>query len=118
MAASGELASSGRRNRLVTIQEMTESAGPSGRPVETWTLLTRAWMARTDVTGWEREKAETLSSRLDVRWSMPYQANMDPESVNVPKFRRLVYKGKTYDIVNAIPVGTNAEIEMTTVAKG
>lgn len=113
------MASAGKRTRLVTIQQMTPSKGGTGRPVETWTTLTQAWMERedidlrTDIS--EHIAANQRSARSDVTWRMPFQASMDPEAIDVPRVRRLVYKGRIYDIVAAIPKGR--DIEMTTMAK-
>ena len=112
------VAMAGARNRLVTIQQMTETAGPSGRPVETWSALCDAWMLRDDSSGEEAFRNETLSSKYDTAWTMPYQADMDPERVNVPKYRRLTLYGRIYDIVTATPVGLNHQIQLLTIAKG
>lgn len=108
----------GQRRRLVTIEQMTESVGDSGRPVETWTPLTQAWMQRLDGSGQEAFHVEGLTSTYDTTWVLPYQADMDPEALNVPKYRRLSYAGRTYDIVSARPVGVNLQIALLTIAKG
>ncbi len=110
----------GLRTKLVTIQQVTDSKGPSGRPVETWTVLCQAWMEREDAS-LRPDMAEHYTtaqqfSRSDVIWRMPYQANMDPEVINVPKRRRLLYGGRVYDIVSATPIGQHAKIELTTMA--
>ena len=107
----------GARNRLVTIQQMTVSKGDSGRPVETWSTLTTAWMERIDLGGNERFRADQLSAKYDSRWRMPYQSDMDPDVVNVPKKRRLLYKERVYDIVTALPIGLNDTIELMTISK-
>jgi SPP1 family predicted phage head-tail adaptor len=112
------IAAAGARTKLVTIQQMTETVGPSGRPVETWIRLCDCWMKRDDSAGDEAFQNEGLNSRYDTRWTMPYQANMDPERLNVPKYRRLTYAGRIYDIVTAAPVGLNQQIALMTIAKG
>jgi SPP1 family predicted phage head-tail adaptor len=112
------VAAAGARTKLVTIQQMTETAGPSGRPVETWATLGQAWMRRDDSSGDEAFQNEGLNSRYDTRWTMPYQADMDPERVNVPKYRRLKLFGRVYDIVTASPIGLNHQIALMTIAKG
>ncbi len=106
----------GLRTKLVTIQQVTDSKGPSGRPVETWITLCQAWMERDDLTGTEHYTTAQEFSRSDVIWRMPYQSNMDPESLNEPKTRRLLYAGRVYDIVSAVPIGQHAKIELTTLA--
>ena len=114
------MASPGQRRRLVTIQALTDSKGPSGRPVESWADLTRAWMQREEVSlgpdQSEHFSMNKLVSRSDVLWRMDAQASMDPESVNVTKTRRLVYSGRVYDIVRAVPGKVPRTIELTTMA--
>jgi SPP1 family predicted phage head-tail adaptor len=112
--------SAGQRDRLVTIQQRPaiDVAGASGRPVETWTKLGDEWMSRHDVSGGERfvAGANQESAFSTVTFGMIYRADMDPETVNVPKLRRLVFQGRTYDITAATIVGNRRGIELTTIA--
>lgn len=108
----------GERDRAVTIQQLTESAGSSGFPVETWaTLVTPVWMRKLDVGSQERFAAAQLSAPYETQWEMGYRTDMDPELVNVPKTRRLLYGGRTYDITGASQIGRREGIELLTVAK-
>lgn len=100
------MTSAGRRNRLVMIQRGVDSKGGSGYPVTTWSDLGTAWMSREDVvlrgsTAIERIDVAQVAARSYTEWTLPFQADMDPESVDVPKTRRLVYSGRVYDIVSA-----------------
>ncbi len=109
----------GVRTRLITIQQLTESQGPSGFPVESWTTLTTVFASKADAVGRERFGANQLSSPFDTTWQMPYLSAVDPELVNVPKTRRVVYQGRVYDIVSASPVGElHRGIELQTLAGG
>jgi len=108
----------GERDRAVTIQQLTESSGTSGFPVESWTTLaTPVWMRRDDLRGNERFDAGQLSSPFDTRWEMPYREDMDPELVDVAKTRRLLYKNRAYDIVNGSQIGRRDGIELMTLAR-
>ena len=60
------MASPGQRRRLVTIQALTESKGPSGRPVETWAELTRAWMQREEVSGSEHFTTDKVPRTIEL----------------------------------------------------
>jgi SPP1 family predicted phage head-tail adaptor len=106
----------GDLDRLVTIQQLTDEIGSSGFPVETWTTLASAWMSKGDVSGRERLRAEQLSAPFDTRWQMHYRADMDPELVDVPKKRRLVYQGRSYDIVAAVQLNRREGVELLTLA--
>lgn len=91
----------GRRDRLVTIEKRTGVS--SGYPIETWVALTTAWMARNDATADERfvaSQAQEQAYQTTV-WHMPYLPEMDPDLVDVPATRRLVYAGRTYNIRSA-----------------
>ena len=109
----------GRRRRLVTIEQVVQSKGPSGRPVDSWEPLGMAWMAREDADMRpdiaEHIDANQRSARTDVTWRMLYQANMDSEVFDVARERRLVYLGRIYNIVRAVPDGP--DVVITTIAK-
>lgn len=101
----------------VTIQQLTESKGSSGFPVETWTtLIDLAWMSREQQRGSERFAGAQLSAPLTTRWEMRYHEDMDPDRVDVVKKRRLVYQNRIFDIVAAEHLGQQDGIGLTTLA--
>lgn len=106
----------GAMDREVVIQQLTEPESASGFPVETWTTLDTVWMEKLAVTGSERFRAAQLSAPIDVRWRCYYREDLDPDSVDVAKTRRLLYQGRVYDITAAIEIGRQDGIELTTVA--
>lgn len=108
---------SGKRDKKVRIEQLTapDAAGTAGEPVEAWTRLTDVFMEKVDTTGEEAFRADQLSARYDTRWVMPYLMSMDPDTVDVPKTRRLLFKGRYYDITNAALIGSNAGIEIMTL---
>lgn len=106
----------GQRNKPTTLEQKTDSVGSTGFPVETWTTLaTPVWMFREDVKGDERFTADRLSAAGHVRWEMAYRADMDPDILDVPNLRRLVYQGRYYDIVAASQIGSKEGIELMTL---
>jgi len=99
----------------VTIQQLTETKGPSQVPVRSWTsLVDPAWMARESQIGSETFGASQLSAEATIVWTMRYLASMDPDLVDVPKARRLIYRGRSYEIVQAEHVGRQEAIMLTT----
>jgi hypothetical protein len=114
----------GERDRAVTIQQLAESTGSSGAPVETWTtLVTPVWMRRMQVRMTERFASHQLTTVPDTQWEMGYRADMDPSFVDVPKRRRLVELfddevdgniGWIYEIVAADQIGRREGIELMT----
>lgn len=112
-------APTGTRNRLVTIQHGTTAPGPSGAGVETFVdAPPPIWMARSDARGGEvwQADANQIAAQALHRWSMPYLDSMDPDLVDVPKSRRLLYHGRVYDIVDA-QKSRGDEITITTRVK-
>lgn len=108
----------GERDKRVLIQQATDTVGSSMFPVETWTTLADpVWMRKLDLRGDERFKASQLSAPAETQWEMGYRADMDPDLLNVPKTRRLVYQGRTYDITEASMIGRKEGIELLTLAK-
>lgn len=108
----------GLRDRQVTVQQLTESVGSANFPVETWSTLRTEWAEKTDVRGRERLMNGQNAAAFDSRWCLGYSPEMDPELVDVPKKRRLVYQGRAYDIVAAVMVGRRDGIELMTIAAG
>jgi len=107
----------GERDRAVTIQQLVETTPESRFPTERWTTLTATvWMRKMDVSASERVTAEQIAAAFDTQWEMGYAANMDPELVDVPKKRRLLYLGRVHEIVSASQIGRREGIELLTIA--
>jgi head-tail adaptor len=110
--------SSGQRDKEVRIESLTSSVAGTRYPVETWgTLVELEWMARTELRANERFTADQQTVSTETQWEMDYRADMDPDLLNVPKTRRLVYSGRTYDIVAASVIEPKRGIELLTVAR-
>lgn len=108
---------SGQRDKLVTIERMSKSKGTSGFPVETWTTLRTDYMSRLDVRADERFASNQLSAAMETQWHGTYASDVDPELLNVPEKRRLVYGGRTFDILAATIIGNKEGVEYVTLAK-
>ena len=114
------MADAGARDRLVTIQQVADSSGESGFPVETWTTLATMYASRkelrTAVANEDMRPAGMLSARFETEWDLPYRADIDPEIVNVPKVRRLVYEGRVHDILHAQVIGRRRGVKVHIVS--
>lgn len=111
--------SSGERNLLVTIQQLTEAEDTEGMPIDgDWTLLYTAQASRMPLGGREQLAAAHVQSPFDTQWQTAYRPEIDPDLVNVPKSRRLVYAGRIHDIVDAKMVGQKRAVELMTVSRG
>ncbi len=115
-------AAAGVRNKLVTMQQLGDAvASTSGFPTETVAASYDLWAARNDLTnsGWSRERnaGNQVSARLETEWVLPYRAEIDPELVDVCKVFRLVYQGRTHDIVIASLIGQKHAVLVTTTVR-
>jgi hypothetical protein len=106
------------RDRAVTVEQNTESVGSTGFPLDTWsTLATNYWCSKQDLVGKERFEQGQQSAPFATKWVGSYRADMDPELVDVPRLRRIVYQGRRYDITAASMVGMKETIQYMTIAR-
>lgn len=114
----GDRLLSGKRDRLVTIQQLTDSTDPdSGEPIETWTTLVANFpVSKADVSGDETFKADQQSAKFDSEWEGNWRNDMDPDVYDIPKVRRLLFGQRVHDIVHCEEVGRRAGIVLQTLA--
>lgn len=110
----------GKRSVYVTIQQRsaTDAVDSAGAPTETWTTLYQGWFEKVVIGGRERFSSNQMTAPYDTRWKGNYRADMDRDLVDVPKLRRLVYKSRIYDIVDAQVIERNQGIDLLTLAGG
>lgn len=115
---SGKLpVSSGARDRYVTIKvKPADDTNPDGFPVEDWDDLGEQWMSKRDLRADERFAAGGESAFAENQWVLDYRPDMDPELVDVPATRALLYQGRLYDIVTASLADRKTGIELLTLA--
>ena len=110
----------GDRDREIRIDQRTavETQDTLGAPSDgTWTTLVRSMPAsREDIRGIEREVDNQTAAKLETRWEINYRADMDPALVDVPTTRRIVHRGRIYDITAAEEIGRREGIAIITRA--
>lgn len=108
----------GQRDKWVTVQTKTPATATSGYPKNaTWVDSTTLFMSRHDVRADERAAAGLESAFAETIWHAPYVESLDPEVVDVPATKRLVYKGRTYNIRSASLLDRKTGIEFVTLAQ-
>ena len=110
-------ATAGRRDRLVTVQQLVSSSD-GGFPVESWVPYATVFAHREDLSARERFSftAAQETASYDSRWTLPWLPDMDPSRVDVAKQFRLVVVDRVHDIVAAIEIQRAAGLELTTLA--
>jgi hypothetical protein len=78
-------------------------------------------MSRVDVRADERFAASQDSAFTETQWHLDYRPDMDPEAINVPATRRLLFTkhGRTtvFDIRSAQLLANGRGIELITLAQ-
>jgi len=108
----------GSLDRHITIEARaaTDEVDGAGGPVEPWTTLATVWASKVDTEGRERYQAQQMASAVDTEWVIHYRADMDPELLDIPTLRRVMYAGRTHDIVHALHLGRREGIALLTLA--
>ncbi len=117
MAVGKGPATVGNRDTPVAIQRLTESIADSGQPVESWRTVCTEFMSKDDVSARERYQFSQMSSAVTTRFEMAYREDMDPDTYDIPKSRRLLYAGRAYDITMARLIGNLEGIELMALAQ-
>jgi head-tail adaptor len=112
--------SSGTRTCFVLIQRLVETTGESREPLEDWVDLTTVWASKVDALEWDAKGELFMAGQLSARsfdiWRFPYRPDMDTDDIDVPKTRRLVYRGRIYDITQA-DSSDRRVVKLVTLAK-
>lgn len=119
-AMSGAQSHAGQRDKLITIERLkSEPTSGSNFPVETFGQPMQFWASREFVSLSEGMNVGQLSTAVIQRWQIPYSSEMDPDLVNVPKERRIVYQSRIYDIQSAemLDSSEGMEIILTTLGQ-
>lgn len=106
----------GARDKWVTIEAKTATRTTSGYPGSTWATLATVAMSRKGGAADERITSAQPAAMLTFTWGCPYRPDMDPDLVDVPTLRRLLYRGRRYDIKAAELIGRRRGVELLTIA--
>lgn len=103
----------GKRDRRVTLERWGFSRDEWGNPVEGWTLLSRVWASKYDVSDTERLRASEVGSTLSTRFVLPWSKKV--ASLNTKD--RLICEGTEYGIVGVKELGRREYLEVTGAAR-
>lgn len=97
----------GRLRHRVTIQKSQISQDELGNNIETWIDWATVWANIRPVSGREYFQAAATNSEDNVRINIRYRSGIDPLRM------RVVYNGRTFNIISAIDLNERRrEIEM------
>lgn len=116
-----ERIAAGKRDKRITVQQLTETHGTAGEPIESWSTLCTLWANAEVVDAPERFTEgmlmDQITARAWIKFTVPYRVDMDPLRVDVPKRRRVMFLARVYDVAAAALIGRQAGVELLTLSK-
>ena len=103
---------------MVLIEALEPDDTGGSFPVETWRPQGYEYMARNAERSRERFQNDQLISTGRNVWNVRYRRDLDPDLVDVKKMRRLHWKGKIHDIVDADFRDWEHGIDLETISSG
>lgn len=101
--------SAGVLDQRVTLQSKSVSRGANGEEVVTWNDVATVWARVAQLRGREYFAAAQMQDAVDVKVTIRYRAG-------VTRDQRLLWNGAPLDIVSAIVVGRNEQIELMCIS--
>lgn len=103
----------GKLDRKIDLLRATYATDDANESIATWHVLANRSASATAVSDGEKLRASelgaTLSMRFKVRWDTSI-ADLDPTD-------RVLYNGRTYDIVGVKEIGRREYFEITAAAR-
>lgn len=103
----------GKRDRRITLERYGETRDEWNNPIIGWTLLSRVWGSKDDVSDTERLRAadlgSTLTTRFVIRWSKKV-ADLNTKD-------KLTCEGLEYNIIGVKELGRREYLEVTGAAR-
>lgn len=104
----------GARNRRVAFEQATVTTGTMGTEVESWASFGAAWGAVRFGAGAERRAAAMEASSQPATFIVP--ATSVTRALK-PRDYRIVFDGRTWDIVSTMLSPNRAHMEITAIAR-
>ena len=95
----------GRLDRLVVIEELTETQDSQGEPQDTWAAWATVWAEVRDVSGREYFQAQAVQSSVDTIFRIRHIANLTHKM-------RILSGGVYYNIKGIAEIGRSQSIEI------
>jgi SPP1 family predicted phage head-tail adaptor len=103
----------GSLDRRIVLQRYSLTRDDLNNAVETWTTLATVWAEKLDISDRERVTAAQLGADITTRFRIRYSsavAALNPKD-------RVLYGGRTYDVMGVKEIGRREGLELTTAAR-
>lgn len=104
---------SGELDRLITIEQATESTDAYGAPTLTWDPPANSWQVWAQVKpirGQEYFAAQQVNARVDTTFRIRYRSDITTKM-------RISYGGEYYDIQSIIELGRREGLELMAIVR-
>lgn len=102
---------SGRLDRRLTIQAVTETRGSAGDVVETWADVATVWAEKMDEKGREYFAAAQVTAERPTRFTIRWRSGLTAK-------HRVVCEGVTYDVQAIDEIGRRKGLWLYCLARG
>ena len=102
----------GKLDRRITIERATESVNGFGEREKTWATFLECWAA-LDIKKARSMQEGIQSSTEAAKQRMQWRIRYSPDAAAITEKDRLVWKGKTMDIIGVAELGRNQDILIT-----
>lgn len=99
----------GNLDRRIAIERYSLTRNADNEPEEAWAEIGKRWASKKDVSDGEKLRAAEVGAMVTTR----FQVRWDSLTLTLTAADRLVYDGKTYDIVGTKELGRREGIEIT-----
>jgi len=106
----------GKLDRRIRLESATTTRGLDGHPVRTWSLLREVWAELRPIRGQEGFPAQQFAAKAEVTFRIRYTYGLDPLP-NPSEDMRIVYEGRSYDIVSVTEIGRREGLDITATAR-
>lgn len=105
--------SAGKMDRKIVLQRFTETRDAFNEPVKTWATLATRSASYEPLSDGERFRASETAANASARFVIRYSAAV----ADLSPVDRLVFEGRTYEILHTKEVGRREGIEITAAAR-
>jgi SPP1 family predicted phage head-tail adaptor len=104
----------GDLTRRIVIQRATTSKDAMGQPIQTWATYTTVWAGYSPISDGERVRANEIYANLSARFTIRYSTLV----ASVDARDRVVFDGRTFDIVGVKETEFHRWLEITAATRG
>lgn len=104
----------GRRDRLIQIQELTETRSASGGVIQTWANFCRLWANKSQGAGNEAVNADRRESENTVVWTTLFRSDVTTKMRIIDSNDSASAPTNVYNIVGISEVGRRHLMKITT----